>query len=130
VQDLILTLEGTKAKVVEIGERLNEAEVSKSQMEEARGRYITAAAQGSLLFFAITSLPVICNMYETSLVTFLTVFHKALATSRKVFLPPSMSSQQSAGCSKILSVAQMLNVSFPIICFREKATFTYCRILR
>lgn len=84
LQELIQTLDETKSKVVEIGKRLKQAEVSKCDMEEARGRYTAVAAQGALLFFAISSLANISNMYETSLVTFLAVFHRGLASSRKV----------------------------------------------
>lgn len=69
---------------MEIGERLKEAEKTKAEMEEARGRYGPAAERGALLFFAVASLAFISNMYETSLAAFLGVFDKALATSHKV----------------------------------------------
>jgi dynein heavy chain len=80
---LIETLNTAKAKSVEIEQSLKVAEVTRTDINNNRENYKTAAWRGSILFFAIQGLKQIEKMYEYSLGSYMTVFMNALETSRK-----------------------------------------------
>ena len=82
-QELILTLEETKTKAVEIADKLQEAKATAEEIDIVRLRYIPAAKRGAILFFVMEVLSNILTIYEYSLASFLTVFHKTLDTARK-----------------------------------------------
>ncbi len=53
------------------------------EIEQARQSYSPAAKRGAILFFAMTSLSSISEMYEYSLSSYLTVFNNSLRDARK-----------------------------------------------
>lgn len=69
--DLVQTLEETKTKSVEISEAIENAEITKADIDKARNAYFPAALRGSVLFFAMTGLSSISSMYEYSLGNYL-----------------------------------------------------------
>eukprot|EP00898_Chlorokybus_atmophyticus_P006649 jgi/Chlat1/6986/Chrsp56S00523 len=81
--ELITTLENTKAKAVEIAEKLEKARETAQEIDLVRSRYSPAAKRGAVLFFVMSSLAAINNMYEYSLSAFLQVFKNSLVTSKK-----------------------------------------------
>jgi dynein heavy chain len=80
---LIATLEEAKATAVDIQSKLEAATVTKDEIEIVRMRYRPVAKRGAVLFFVMSSLANITNMYEYSLASFLTVFGLTLSTSKK-----------------------------------------------
>ncbi len=81
MQELITTLEETKARAVAIAAQLAAAVAAAARLDAARARYAPAAARGALLFFALAGLAAVSCMYEHSLAAFLAVFAQALAAS-------------------------------------------------
>jgi dynein heavy chain len=81
--ELITTLENTKEKAVEIAEKLKQATITAEEIETTRVKYVPVAKRGSILFFVMSSLSIINNMYENSLNMYLEVFNLTLATSKK-----------------------------------------------
>jgi len=79
---LIDTLNTAKSKSVEIAKALEDAAVTNAEIQTSRDSYRTVAWRGSILFFSIAGLSNIESMYEYSLAAYMTVFHKALDTSR------------------------------------------------
>jgi len=65
--DLINTLADSKKFSKMINERLEAAEVTKKEINEAREEYRTVATRGSLLYFVIADLATIDPMYQYSL---------------------------------------------------------------
>lgn len=80
---LIDTLNEAKTKSVEIGEALEKGKITKLEIEESCESYKSVSWRGSILFFSITGLQNISEMYEYSLNSYMTVFMNALAVSRK-----------------------------------------------
>jgi dynein heavy chain len=81
-QDLIDTLENTKAKAVDISLKLEESKKTAVEIEVSRAEYRPSAKRGSIVFFVLASLSVISNMYENSLGSFLGVFNLTLQKSQ------------------------------------------------
>lgn len=81
--DLIRTLDHAKSKVDEIGEALDVAKVTNEGLEKSRDSYRQIAMRGAILFFAMSGLSNISEMYEYSLSSYLEVFKKALETAKK-----------------------------------------------
>lgn len=79
---LIDTLNTAKSKSVEISKALEEAAVTNAEIQSSCANYRVVANRGSILFFSIAGLSNIEPMYEYSLASYMTVFHKALDTSR------------------------------------------------
>lgn len=82
-EDLIRTLEETKTKSIEIEEAIKIGEVTSQEIETARQQYAPVAKRGAILFFAMTSLSAISDMYEYSLSSYLAVFYQSLRDARK-----------------------------------------------
>lgn len=80
---LIDTLNTAKTKSVEISKALETARITTADIEVNRESYKEVAWRGSILFFSISGLSTIDNMYEYSLSSYMTVFMNALTTSRK-----------------------------------------------
>lgn len=82
-EDLIATLESAKSESVQIGKQLEEAKVTRRDINVARTAYTAAAKRGSVLFFAMADLASISKMYEISLASFLIVFQRSLKQSAR-----------------------------------------------
>ena len=80
---LIEVLNTAKTKSVEIGKSLEVAKETNADIEINRASYKEVAWRGSILFFSISGLSAISEMYEYSLSSFMTVFMNSLSTSRK-----------------------------------------------
>ncbi|KAG9396016.1 Dynein heavy chain and region D6 of dynein motor [Carpediemonas membranifera] len=76
--DLIGTLEETKAKATEISEKLDLATKTAEAIDKARAVYRPIAKRGATLFFVMNGLSNISPMYEYSLNSFLEVFINSL----------------------------------------------------
>jgi len=81
-EDLIKTLEVTKEAAGEATEKLAASQITQEEIEVVRHGYIPAAARGSILFFSMSGLGVINEMYQYSLSSFLVVFQQSLRTSK------------------------------------------------
>lgn len=80
---LIDTLNDAKTKSVEISAALEQAAITNADIEVNRSSYSEVAWRGSILFFSITGLSSINDMYEYSLGSYMTVFMNGLQLSRK-----------------------------------------------
>ena len=76
--DLIETLEKTKTKAVEISEKLEEAKGTAVEIDVTCAAYRPVAKRGSILFFVMSSLSELNNMYELSLALYMVVFLQSL----------------------------------------------------
>jgi dynein heavy chain len=83
-QELISTLESAKEKAVDISTKLAAAKTTARDIEEARVRYTPVATRGAVLFFAMSGLSAVNNMYEYSLAAFLKVFKQVCSLAGKV----------------------------------------------
>ena len=81
-EPLIQVLDNAKSKVDEIGEALKVAIVTNDGIEKSRDNYKNVAMRGAILFFAMTGLSNISEMYEYSLSSYLEVFKKSLETAK------------------------------------------------
>lgn len=82
-EPLIQTLEFAKTKSDSINEALIEAAITTEDIESNREMYKPVAKRGAILFFALTGLSAISEMYEYSLEAYKVVFLNALDTSKK-----------------------------------------------
>nr|AML30863.1 axonemal inner arm dynein heavy chain 7 [Marsilea vestita] len=82
-EELLTTLEGAKSKASEISHKLVLARETTQEIEQLRLRYSPAAKRGTILFFVMSSLSAINNMYEYSLNSFLRTFQISLDTSKQ-----------------------------------------------
>lgn len=82
-EPLIQVLENAKSKSDAINEALKVAAVTNEDIEANREEYKPVAKRGAILFFALTGLSQISEMYEYSLDAYKTVFQNALETSKK-----------------------------------------------
>ncbi|EFJ08822.1 hypothetical protein SELMODRAFT_131043 [Selaginella moellendorffii] len=82
-EELLTTLENTKLKASEISHKLKLARDTSVEIDQLRLRYSPAAKRGAILFFVMSGLSAINNMYEYSLASFLQVFEISLATSKR-----------------------------------------------
>jgi len=81
-EDLIRTLEVTKAAAGEAQEKLAASQVTQESIETVRQGYMPSAERGSILFFSMNGLGAINEMYQYSLTAFLGVFQTSLRTSK------------------------------------------------
>ena len=77
-EELIISLEVTKATVAEINAKKEVAAATTLQVESAREAYRPVATRGSLVYFLIDVMSVIDHMYQYSLSAFTFFFQKAL----------------------------------------------------
>jgi dynein heavy chain len=80
--ELIRTLEETKSKATEIGQKLVISNQTSAEVEKSRDGYRAAAKCGAILYFVLAGLSNINSMYEYSLDAFLQVFGKSLDRSK------------------------------------------------
>lgn len=79
--ELVHTLENTKSKAHEVGEKLALAERTARQINEIRDGYRPAAKRGAVLFFVLSEMAAINSMYQYSLTAYLEVFDQSLRRS-------------------------------------------------
>ena len=103
-EDLIISLEETKATVSEINEKKQVAIATTKMVEEAREAYRHVAKRGSLVYFLIDQLTVIDHMYQYSLSAFTFMYPRWASNptphgwhARSLHLPvtPPLSSRSS-----------------------------------
>ena len=80
--DLICTLNETKAKAAEIKQRIEELRQARLEISTARDFYREVSERGSNLYFASLNLSSLDPMYEISLDKFLEQFNIALSNSK------------------------------------------------
>eukprot|EP01037_Dinobryon_pediforme_P043113 gene43113-53914_t len=80
---LINTLSESKLTSIAIGERVAEAEITEQDINEARGRYLSAATRGSIIYFVIADLGGIDPMYQYSLGYYTSLFSRCIADSER-----------------------------------------------
>jgi dynein heavy chain len=77
-EELIITLEETKATVKDINEKAAIGKVKQEEIAKAFESYRPNANRGSLIYFLMNQLNVIDHMYQYSLAAFNFIFNKAL----------------------------------------------------
>ncbi|XP_065833043.1 cytoplasmic dynein 2 heavy chain 1-like isoform X2 [Oscarella lobularis] len=82
-KSLLQSLNETKAKSSTIAESLEESVRLQKSLDEERDAYLPLAENGSRLFFVISDLAKMNNMYRFSLASFLRLFHRALKTKQE-----------------------------------------------
>ncbi|XP_069789574.1 dynein axonemal heavy chain 10 isoform X2 [Narcine bancroftii] len=79
--ELVETLEETKTKATEVSEKLKLAEKTAIDIDKLRDGYRPAAKRGAILFFVLSEMALVNNMYQYSLASFLEVFDLSLRKS-------------------------------------------------
>jgi len=79
--ELIETLEETKSKATEVGEKLKLGAKTAEEIDKTRNGYRPAAKRGAILFFVLAEMSSINSMYQYSLISFLDVFEFSLRKS-------------------------------------------------
>ncbi|CAJ1990204.1 dynein heavy chain [Leishmania donovani] len=83
-EELIITLEKSKAKSIEINEELGKAKAMETVIDETRNKYRPHAERGSLLFFCASQLAIVDPMYQFSLQWFMNLFLNAVDNAAQV----------------------------------------------
>lgn len=81
--ELIMTLEQSKATSIAINERLVEAEETAKVINASRESYRSVAKRGSVLYFVIADLSLMNDMYQYSLEYFSGIFKRRLDKAAK-----------------------------------------------
>ncbi|ESO93665.1 hypothetical protein LOTGIDRAFT_209197 [Lottia gigantea] len=79
-KELLDSLNMTKASSITISDSLTESVRLQSSLDQERNTYLPLAENGSCLYFVISDLAKINNMYRFSLASFLRIFQRALHT--------------------------------------------------
>ncbi|KFG44949.1 flagellar outer dynein arm heavy chain gamma, partial [Toxoplasma gondii FOU] len=81
--ELIEVLGNTKAKAKEVEKKLKDAQEKKLEINEKREQYRPVATRGSVLYFCMVEMSLVCWMYNSSLAQFLEQFDLAIHRSEK-----------------------------------------------
>jgi len=79
--ELVETLEETKAKALEVTDKLNLGIITGKEIEKHRDTYRPVARRGAILYFVLADMATINSMYQYSLAAYLEVFEFSLRKS-------------------------------------------------
>ena len=116
-EELIISLEETKATVAEINQKKEVAVTTGKLVGEAREAYRPIATRGSLVYFLLDQLSVIDHMYQYSLSAFTFIFQKALDKA-----PPAES--LGARCTSLLE-----SVTYTVFAYVTRGLFERHRLI-
>ncbi|OXB71684.1 UNVERIFIED_CONTAM: hypothetical protein H355_014888 [Colinus virginianus] len=82
-EELIYTLQSTKAKALEIQSSLEKGKLTAARIDKSRREYYGVAKRGSIMYFAQSALRNISSILEYSLASYVNIFKTALREARQ-----------------------------------------------